>query len=60
MVEDVITRLLHSHEDDLQIIADVITYYERLLECSEPDLRSGSLSRAQIEQNLERLKNWDT
>ncbi len=60
LVEDVITRLLHSPEDDLQIIADVITYYERLLECSEPDLRSGSLSRAQIEQNLERLKNWDT
>jgi tetratricopeptide (TPR) repeat protein len=60
LVKDVITRLLHSPEVDSHIITDLITYYERLLESSEADLRSGGLTRAQVEQNLERLKNWES
>ena len=58
LIQDVITRMLHSPEVDSQIITDLITYYERLLENSAADWSSGSLSRAQVEQNLERLKNW--
>ncbi len=60
LVQDVITRLLHSPEVDSHIITDLISFYDRLLESNEADLRSGGLTKAQVEQNLERLKNWGT
>jgi tetratricopeptide (TPR) repeat protein len=59
-VGDVISKLIHSPEVDSQVIAEVITYYEQLLRMSEPDLQSRDISKSQIEQNLERLKNWET
>ena len=60
LVEDVIARLLQSSEAGHQIIPDIITYYEQLLESSEADWGSINLSRSQVEQNLERMKNWET
>jgi hypothetical protein len=58
LVEDVVARLLQSPEVDLHIITDLISYYERLLESSELDSRPGGLSREQVKQKLDRLKNW--
>ncbi len=59
-VEDVIVRLLQSLEYRPHVIPDIITYYEQLLESSELDSRSGGFSRAQVEQNLERLKKSES
>ena len=59
-IEDVIARLLKSPEARPHIIPDIITYYEQLLESSEWEANSGGLSRAQAEQKLELLKNWET
>lgn len=59
-IEDVIARLLKSPEARPHIIPDIITYYEQLLESSEWEANSGGLSRAQAEQKLEMLKNWET
>jgi len=58
IIEDVIARLLQSSEAGPHIIPDIITYYEQLLESSEADFHSENISRAQVEQNLEILKNW--
>ena len=59
-IEDVIARLLKSPEARPHIIPDIITYYEQLLVSSEWEVNSGGLSRAQAEQKLELLKNWET
>ena len=59
-IEDVIARLLKSPEAGPHIIPDIIIYYEQLLESSEWEAYSGGLSRAQAEQKLELLKNWET
>jgi tetratricopeptide (TPR) repeat protein len=59
LVEDVIVRLLQSPEAGSHIIPNIITYYEQLLESSELDSHSGGLSRVQVEQKLELLKNWE-
>ncbi|MES0361764.1 MAG: DUF6483 family protein [Anaerolineales bacterium] len=59
-IEDVIARLLKSPEARPHIIPDIITYYEQLLESNEWEAYSGGLSRAQAEQKLELLKNWET
>ena len=59
-IEDVIAKLLKSPEARPHIIPDIITYYEQLLESSEWETYSGGLSRAQAEQKLELLKNWET
>jgi tetratricopeptide (TPR) repeat protein len=59
-IEDVIAKLLKSPEARPHIIPDIITYYEQLLESSEWEANSGGLSRAQAEQKLEMLKNWET
>ena len=60
LVENVIVRLLQSPEYRPHVIPDIITYYEQLLESSELDSRSGGFSRAQVEQNLERLKKLES
>ena len=59
-IEDVIARLLKSPEARPHIIPAIITYYEQLLVSSEWEVNSGGLSRAQAEQKLELLKNWET
>ncbi len=53
LVKDQISNLLKAHEDPSDIIPGIITYYEELLEKNDQDLYTGSITRFEVQTQLD-------
>jgi tetratricopeptide (TPR) repeat protein len=56
-VEEQISRLLEKDEQRLEILPEVIRYYESRLEQGDEELLAGGVARAEIEKRLQMVNN---